>query len=170
MKNTLHSCKKYFWDKFYSCLFCTWSRLKQMLRLANMHWCSSVLQLAVWLSQDALCFFSLIVKFPLKCNISAVFLQGMYIKSTYDGLHVITGTTEGVSTSLFVCAYVPHCSFICSVICRVRWLYHSKLCHGSEIEQQVMTRPLCLPISPWLTAVRKSMLEMKSFRSIIKQW
>lgn len=23
-------------------------------------------------------------------------LQGMYIKSTYDGLHVITGTTEGV--------------------------------------------------------------------------
>lgn len=22
--------------------------------------------------------------------------QGMYIKSTYDGLHVITGTTEGV--------------------------------------------------------------------------
>lgn len=23
--------------------------------------------------------------------------QGMYIKSTYDGLHVITGTTEGVS-------------------------------------------------------------------------
>lgn len=26
-------------------------------------------------------------------------LQGMYIKSTYDGLHVITGTTEGVSSS-----------------------------------------------------------------------
>ena len=24
------------------------------------------------------------------------YLQGMYIKSTYDGLHVITGTTEGV--------------------------------------------------------------------------
>lgn len=28
--------------------------------------------------------------------------QGMYIKSTYDGLHVITGTTEGVSVNLFV--------------------------------------------------------------------
>lgn len=26
-----------------------------------------------------------------------IFLQGMYIKSTYDGLHVITGTTEHVS-------------------------------------------------------------------------
>lgn len=26
-----------------------------------------------------------------------MWLQGMYIKSTYDGLHVITGTTEGVS-------------------------------------------------------------------------
>ena len=26
--------------------------------------------------------------------------QGMYIKSTYDGLHVITGTTENVSFQL----------------------------------------------------------------------
>jgi len=26
-------------------------------------------------------------------------LKGMYIKSTYDGLHVITGTTEGVRAS-----------------------------------------------------------------------
>ncbi len=26
-----------------------------------------------------------------------IFLKGMYIKSTYDGLHVITGTTENVS-------------------------------------------------------------------------
>lgn len=33
----------------------------------------------------------------------------MYIKSTYDGLHVITGTTEGVSTSLFV--------FTCAGLC-----------------------------------------------------
>lgn len=31
--------------------------------------------------------------------------QGMYIKSTYDGLHVITGTTEGVSVNLLV---LPH--------------------------------------------------------------
>lgn len=33
------------------------------------------------------------------------FPQGMYIKSTYDGLHVITGTTEGVSVNLLV---LPH--------------------------------------------------------------
>lgn len=26
--------------------------------------------------------------------------QGIYIKSTYDGLHVITGTTENVSADL----------------------------------------------------------------------
>lgn len=30
---------------------------------------------------------------PSHCLIS----QGMYIKSTYDGLHVVTGTTENVS-------------------------------------------------------------------------
>lgn len=29
--------------------------------------------------------------------------QGMYIKSTYDGLHVITGTTEGVSRHFHYC-------------------------------------------------------------------
>jgi len=27
--------------------------------------------------------------------------QGMYIKSTYDGLHVITGTTEHVSMTIY---------------------------------------------------------------------
>lgn len=32
--------------------------------------------------------------------------QGMYIKSTYDGLHVITGTTEGVSALPFVLLFV----------------------------------------------------------------
>lgn len=41
--------------------------------------------------------------------IPAVFPQGMYIKSTYDGLHVITGTTEGVSTSVFVFTFVDLC-------------------------------------------------------------
>lgn len=42
--------------------------------------------------------------------------QGIYIKSTYDGLHVITGTTENVSELL-----VPHhtncsVSFVLKVI------------------------------------------------------
>lgn len=31
---------------------------------------------------------------------SVFVFQGMYIKSTYDGLHVITGTTENVSFTL----------------------------------------------------------------------
>lgn len=31
------------------------------------------------------------------------FSQGMYIKSTYDGLHVITGTTENVSIDNTFC-------------------------------------------------------------------
>lgn len=37
--------------------------------------------------------------------ISAIFPQGMYIKSTYDGLHVITGTTEGVSANVFLLTF-----------------------------------------------------------------
>lgn len=38
-------------------------------------------------------------KINIKCTlfISIFVFQGMYIKSTYDGLHVITGTTENVS-------------------------------------------------------------------------
>lgn len=40
--------------------------------------------------------------------------QGMYIKSTYDGLHVITGTTEGVRGLL-----ISHFSQIDLVNCRL---------------------------------------------------
>lgn len=36
-----------------------------------------------------------VISIPL--FISIFVFQGMYIKSTYDGLHVITGTTENVS-------------------------------------------------------------------------
>lgn len=43
-------------------------------------------------------------------------LQGMYIKSTYDGLHVITGTTEGVSVNLFELLYLDVCLHILSNI------------------------------------------------------
>lgn len=35
--------------------------------------------------------------------------QGMYIKSTYDGLHVITGTTENVSLPLVEPEPEPSC-------------------------------------------------------------
>lgn len=35
----------------------------------------------------------------LECIFCSFVHQGMYIKSTYDGLHVITGTTEGVRVS-----------------------------------------------------------------------
>lgn len=43
-----------------------------------------------------------------KYTLTTVFTppQGMYIKSTYDGLHVITGTTEGVSVNVFVLSHV----------------------------------------------------------------
>lgn len=37
----------------------------------------------------------------LRLIILSILHQGMYIKSTYDGLHVITGTTEGVSGVFF---------------------------------------------------------------------
>lgn len=51
--------------------------------------------------------------------------QGMYIKSTYDGLHVITGTTEGVSSSLFVVTYVDVCltahSLVVSYVMTLKW-------------------------------------------------
>lgn len=43
-------------------------------------------------------------------NVCYMFPQGMYIKSTYDGLHVITGTTEGVSADLFVFIYLDVCT------------------------------------------------------------
>lgn len=39
---------------------------------------------------------------------SAFVCQGMYIKSTYDGLHVITGTTENVS---FAFVFFPSLSW-----------------------------------------------------------
>lgn len=45
-------------------------------------------------------------------------LQGMYIKSTYDGLHVITGTTEGVSVNLSELPYLDVCLHILSNIAR----------------------------------------------------
>lgn len=112
---------------------------------------------------------------PLSCtaymNIFAVWTddcadlpQGMYIKSTYDGLHVITGTTEGVSVNLFEFPYVDVCltAYSCLMFRAVVWF--------ADEEQQLMVTFLCLSISPSLTAVRKSMLGMKSFRSIIRQW
>lgn len=45
-------------------------------------------------AQDLLVLFCLLLN---NCVLFAYFLKGMYIKSTYDGLHVITGTTENVS-------------------------------------------------------------------------
>lgn len=90
--------------------------------------------------------------------------QGMYIKSTYDGLHVITGTTEGVSVNLFELPYVDVCLTAYSCL-----MFHAVVWFADE-EQQLMVTFLCLSISPSLTAVRKSTPEMKSFRSIIRQW
>jgi len=37
----------------------------------------------------------------------------MYIKSTYDGLHVITGTTEGVSGHFQYFSTIFHLSMTC---------------------------------------------------------
>ncbi len=73
-----------------------------------------------------------------------------------------------------LCRSLPRCSSTSSVIYRVRCVTYMVVSqwdlHGGEMEQQLMTLPLCLSISLWLTAVRKSMLEMKSFRSIIRRW
>lgn len=79
----------------------------------------------------------------------------MYIKSTYDGLHVITGTTEGVSANVLLLTFAD---------------FHLTVCLLLVSELHLMTLLLCFAISRWLTAARKSMLEMKSFRSIIRQW
>jgi len=35
-------------------------------------------------------------------------VKGMYIKSTYDGLHIITGTTENVSRASLI-HYLHYC-------------------------------------------------------------
>lgn len=51
------------------------------------------------------CLFSARINYP-----SWSFFQGMYIKSTYDGLHVITGTTENVSFLI-----LKDCSLFCNV-------------------------------------------------------
>lgn len=92
--------------------------------------------MAFRLTRDALC--SICLMFAVKCKenwFSALFPQGMYIKSTYDGLHVITGTTEGVS-GVYLCGCLPHCSVICGW---TKQLYHTRLCPDSEMEQQLMT-------------------------------
>lgn len=38
------------------------------------------------------------------------------------------------------------------------------------MDERLLTLCLCVSVSPWLTAVRKSTLEMKSSRLIIRQW
>lgn len=83
--------------------------------------------------------------------------QGMYIKSTYDGLHVITGTTENVSfwLSHSECwcptdwnESVPYPDFVSTV------LFFSNFC-------------LC-SLQP--TSVRRSMQGMKWFKSTTRLW
>lgn len=55
--------------------------------------------------------------FLTSINYLSACFQGMYIKSTYDGLHVITGTTENVSLlSLKDCCHAcKYLLYICSV-------------------------------------------------------
>lgn len=58
---------------------------------------------------------------PVLINIPLVVLQGMYIKSTYDGLHVITGTTEGVRSRLseftWIVVSCVECLWLCLSLC-----------------------------------------------------
>lgn len=67
--------------------------------------------------------------------------QGIYIKSTYDGLHVITGTTENVSV-----------------------LQISQESVGCQLE----VRPTVFSLLQ--TKPRGFTLEMKWFRSTNRQW
>lgn len=59
---------------------------------------------------------------------------------------------------------------LCRCLSRCIFLSNVPVVWFADEEQQLMVTFLCLSISPSLTAVRKSMLEMKSFRSIIRQW
>lgn len=147
----------------------TTSRLKQMLRFSNVQWHWSVLQMAVLLHcfTWALFLFQKICNNSYSCCIPTGHVHQINIWRSARN-HRDDRGCKYKPLRVHLCRLLLHGSSTCSVICRVRWLYHRKPCHGGVTEQLLMT--LCLPISPWRTAVRKSTLEMKSFRSIIRQW
>lgn len=63
----------------------------------------------------------------------------MYIKSTYDGLHVITGTTEGVSVNLSELPYVDAVLTAYSCV-----IFRAVVSHWAVWWHQLMGTFLCL--------------------------
>lgn len=119
--------------------------------------------------------------------------QGIYIKSTYDGLHVITGTTENVSLlelkvpkvmsriSSLLCVTLPEHQVVSQVeshlkkllywwnntsdVSGMRWFQFSFTLPSNESKDTVILLFSLLQIKP-----RGFMLEMKLFRSTNRQW
>lgn len=104
-------------------------------------------------------------------------LQGMYIKSTYDGLHVITGTTEGVRIFQLYIQLYKHVHFLLNKYHNVWSLMFFCSCMDILLDffvfynSSFISHPsLFCTFSPQLTAVRRFMRGMRSSRSTTKLW
>lgn len=132
--------------------------------------------------------------FRIKVNSISVH-QGMYIKSTYDGLHVITGTTEGVRRVLGLLKFLLSANRSTSVSNKslsdsIQMTPHGCLLYGigylsggcCEMSEKCQTGINTLRwifnllfvssviFSLRLTDVRRSTQEMKSFKLITRLW
>ncbi len=119
-------------------------------------------------AQDLLVLFCLLLN---NCVLFAYFLKGMYIKSTYDGLHVITGTTENVrqqnNRSLWLVFHFLLLMHQCQASFKPQSVTNGVHKHCFN---WFMTSICVSPFSLQQTELRGFMQAMKWFKSTDKQW